>query len=36
MLDALDGTPYRLPFLLVVGTGMRRGEVLGLGMDCNH
>lgn len=30
MLNALDGTPYRLPFLLIVGTGMRRGEVLGL------
>jgi len=30
MLDALEGTPYRLPFLLVVGTGMRRGEVIGL------
>jgi integrase len=30
MLDTLDGTPYRLPFLLVVGTGMRRGEVLRL------
>jgi integrase len=30
MLNALEGTPYRIPFLLIVATGMRRGEVLGL------
>ena len=30
MLTGLDGTRYRIPFLLIQGTAMRRGEVVGL------
>ena len=30
LLDALDGSKYRLPILIALGTGMRRGEILAL------
>ncbi len=30
LLNILDGSIYKLPFLIIMGTAMRRGEVLGL------
>lgn len=30
LLHALQGTPYWLPTLIIISTGLRRGEVLGL------
>jgi integrase len=30
VLDALTGTPYLIPTMVALGTGLRRGEVLGL------